>query len=31
MKESDEILRTDSGYQSVVAVIILCTYSFTTG
>ena len=23
-KEPDEILRSDSGYQSVVAVIILC-------
>ena len=26
MKESDEILRTDSGYQSVVAVVILCIW-----
>ena len=24
MKESDKILRSDSGYQSVVVVIILC-------
>ena len=24
MKESDEIMRSDSAYQSVVAVIILC-------
>ena len=32
MKESDEILRSDSGYQSVVAVIILCIWKdFHTG
>ena len=28
MKESDKILRSDSGYQSVVAVMILCILKY---